>query len=260
MNKNRVIAVVNGKEITEASIVEFMRSLGPEKSKQFNSEDGMKKVIIEVINQELLYADAIDKGYDEEEAFLKKLDITEEEMLKQYAIYKIISAVDISDDELKDYYKENKNNFFREEMFRASHILIDTEDKANEILEELNNGLSFEEAAEKYSLCPSKQNGGDLGFFPKGKMVKEFEDVIFSLEIDKISTPVKTQFGYHIIKATDRKEAGILLFDEIKDNLKQELLRSKQTYFYNQKINELKAKYKVEIKLGDSSENKDTSN
>lgn len=90
-------------------------------------------------------------------------------------------------------------------MVRASHILVDSLEKANWIIAELKKGGDFTALARKYSSCPSGKQGGDLGFFSKGQMVKEFEDVAFSLESGKVSGPVKTQFGYHIIKVTERK-------------------------------------------------------
>ncbi len=87
---------------------------------------------------------------------------------------------------------------------RASHILVKTEDEANNLLSKISSGEeNFEDAAAKYSLCPSGAVGGDLGFFGKGMMVKPFEDAAFSLEKDKVSSPVQTQFGWHLIKVTD---------------------------------------------------------
>ncbi len=88
---------------------------------------------------------------------------------------------------------------------RASHILVPTLDKAEFLLKEIEKGKSFEELAKKYSSCPSGQDGGDLGFFGKGQMVKEFEDAAFSLKVGEVSKPVKTQFGYHLIKLTGKQ-------------------------------------------------------
>ena len=88
----------------------------------------------------------------------------------------------------------------------AKHILVSTESEAKEILQKINDGsISFEEAAKKWSNCPSKNNGGDLGYFGRGMMVKEFEDVAFSTEKGSISAPVKTQFGWHLIKVIDKR-------------------------------------------------------
>jgi len=88
---------------------------------------------------------------------------------------------------------------------RASHILVSNEREANRIFDEIKKGKEFSEMAKRYSSCPSGKGGGDLGFFEKGQMVKEFEDVAFALKDGELSRPVKTQFGYHIIKATGRK-------------------------------------------------------
>lgn len=87
---------------------------------------------------------------------------------------------------------------------RASHILVKTEEEAKSLYDEIKNGASFAEIAEQKSLCPSGQNGGDLGFFGKGMMVKPFEDAAFSLEVGEISQPVKTQFGWHLIQLTGK--------------------------------------------------------
>lgn len=88
----------------------------------------------------------------------------------------------------------------------AEHILVNSEAEANEILQEIKDEkISFEDAAKRSSKCPSGKNGGNLGYFAHGMMVKEFEDVAFSTEIGRISAPLKTQFGWHLIKVIDRK-------------------------------------------------------
>ena len=88
---------------------------------------------------------------------------------------------------------------------RASHILVNTEQEAQNILAQLNAGSKFEDLARQFSSCPSGQKGGDLGFFTKGKMVPEFETAAFSLKKGQVSGPVRTAFGFHIIKVTDTK-------------------------------------------------------
>ncbi len=88
---------------------------------------------------------------------------------------------------------------------RASHILVRTEGHAQSLKKDLDNGADFANLAKKHSLCPSKENGGDLGFFGKGAMVREFEQAAFSLDVGQVSRPVKTQFGYHLIVVTAKK-------------------------------------------------------
>ena len=89
---------------------------------------------------------------------------------------------------------------------KASHLLVKTEEEALKIKEEINNGKEFAKAAKEVSLCPSGENGGDLGYFTRGQMVKEFEDAAFSMEVGQVSNPIKTQFGYHLIYLTDKKD------------------------------------------------------
>ncbi len=92
------------------------------------------------------------------------------------------------------------------EFVKASHLLVKTEEEALKIKEEIDKGKDFAQAAMEVSLCPSGQNGGDLGYFSKGEMVKEFEDAAFSMNVGEISNPIKTQFGYHLIYLTDKKD------------------------------------------------------
>lgn len=89
---------------------------------------------------------------------------------------------------------------------RASHLLVETEEEAKKLKQEIEQGKSFADAAREVSLCPSGQEGGDLGYFGKGMMVKEFEDAAFSMNVGEISDPIKTQFGWHLIQLTDRQD------------------------------------------------------
>ena len=89
---------------------------------------------------------------------------------------------------------------------RASHILVQTEEEAKDLLQKIEEGADFGELAQEHSLCPSKRDGGDLRFFGKGMMVKPFEDAAFSLEVGQVSEPVQTQFGWHLIKLTDKQD------------------------------------------------------
>ncbi|TCW53335.1 foldase protein PrsA [Bacillus thuringiensis] len=124
----------------------------------------------------------------------------------------------ITDKELKDNYKPE---------IKASHILVKDEATAKKVKEELGQGKSFEELAKQYSEdTGSKEKGGDLGFFSAGKMVKEFEDAAYKLKKDEVSEPVKSQFGYHIIKVTDIKEPE-KSFEQSKADIKKELVAKK---------------------------------
>ena len=137
---------------------------------------------------------------------------------------------DIPLEKLQEIYKENINSFKTQEMVKASHILIKGTDKesllrAHKLYEKIKTKDDFDKIAAECSDCPSNCQHGDLGYFAKGKMVKDFEDVAFNLKQNEFSEPVKTKFGFHIIMNTGRKESVIADFHEVKDALKDRLKR-----------------------------------
>jgi peptidyl-prolyl cis-trans isomerase C len=247
-NGNTVVAKVGEKEITNNDLEAVLRTINPQAVQQFRSEQGRKNLIHELVNQELLYLEALDKGLDKENEFLLELERAKESMLKQYAINKLLLSETVSEEEINNYYNDNKELFNSNNSINASHILVNSIEKANEVSKEINSGLSFGEAAKKYSSCPSKDKGGELGFFTKGSMVPEFEKVAFELELNVVSEPVKTQFGYHLIKVVDKKETQPKSFDEVKSKIREQILTKKQQNVFMSKVNELKNTYEVEIK------------
>lgn len=249
MTENKVLASVEGKEITQDIVMKFLNDLGPQMAMQFQSPEGMKRVVDELVNQEILYLDAVDNKVDEDPDFLKELDKLKEGLLKQYAVNKLIKNASVSEEELQTHYDENKEMFIKPETLQGSHILVETEELANDVIKEIKDGLSFEDAASKYSSCQSKIDGGRLGEFGRGQMVPEFEEAAFELEVDVISEPVKTQFGYHIILITGKNEEGISSFDEVKEQLSRHLLGVKQQDLYIKETNKLKEKYNVVINM-----------
>lgn len=247
MSENKLVATVNGKEISREDVLKFLNDIGPQMAMQFQSPEGITRVINELVNQELLFLDAVETNLEDDKEFKDVLEAHKVNLLKDYAVNKIISKVEATEEEASKYYAENKDSFNKPESVTASHILVDNEDKANEIIEELNNGLSFEEAAKNYSSCPSKDAGGNLGEFSKGQMVPEFEEAAFSMEEGRISQPVKSQFGYHIIKVTNKSTEGTSTFEDVKDQIIKQVSLMKQQSLYMEKINDLKVKFPVEI-------------
>lgn len=190
-----------------------------------------KKVNDELKNLKLNFKDEIDyKNYltnmkvDENSiiANIKKNIVLQEFVKKQS------DNIKTTDKETKKYYDDNKDKFKQQEQVKGSHIIIlinekvdekAAEKKINEIYEEVKKGLDFTEAAKKYSEDGSAKSGGDLGYFSKGKMVKEFEDVAFGMKIGEVSKPFKSRFGYHILKLTDKKPKKQLTFEEVKESI-----------------------------------------
>ena len=129
-------------------------------------------------------------------------------------------------------------------LFAQKHILTDSKEKCDAILAAIQSGeTSFEDAAKEKSTCPSGTKGGDLGEFGKGQMVKEFEDAAFTAEIGAIVGPVQTQFGYHLIKVEEKKDAAVADFEEVKNSIRNQLLQQRQNKVYSDKVKELREKY-----------------
>ncbi|MBP2034203.1 peptidyl-prolyl cis-trans isomerase C [Clostridium algifaecis] len=246
--KDNVLAIVNGNEIKESDIQQAINRFPQDKRNQLNTEHGKKHLLDEMVFFELAYSYAKDMNLEKDEEYLKILESAKKEILTQTAISKVMKQVSVADEEVQDYYKANKDMYKKPEKVSAKHILVDSEEKANKISKEISDGMSFEDAAKKYSSCPSKAQGGDLGEFSRGQMVPEFEEVAFKLNVGIISKPVKTQFGYHLIKVEEKVEPSIASYDEVKDSIKMGLLQERQAYEYSKFDKELRSKYKVEMK------------
>jgi len=245
------MATVEGKTIYSSDLDALIKQLPQEQANQFLSREGRRQLLEELIAQELFYLEAKEAKVDESEEFKKMVKDAEEKLLKTHMIAKFMMDVTIPDEDVEKFYTENPEQFIAPDSVRASHILLPSEQQAIDIIAEIKAGKSFEDAAKEYSVCPSKDNGGDLSYFSKGQMVPEFEEAAFALEIGELTeVPVKTQFGYHVIKLTDRKETQTIPYDAIKDNARSFLLREKQNKAFIGKVEDLKKKYTVDVQFG----------
>ena len=165
------------------------------------------------------------------------------------SVQKILSDVTVTEEEIKKFYEDNKEQFTDKETVSAKHILVESEDVAKKIKEEIGNGsISFEDAAAKYSSCPSKEEGGNLGEFGRGMMVPEIENMAFSSEVGKVTDPVQTQFGYHLILVEKKNEPTEKSFEEVKDMVANQLMQQAQQKKYVDMVLELESKYGVDRK------------
>ncbi len=246
--ENKVLAKVNGKEITQFDLEQFLKSLGPERSAQLNNEEGKKKLLEEMINQNLYLADAIDSKIEETAEFQNEMARMKEVMLTQVNINTTMKGIGIIETEIEEYFNENKSKYDLPDSTNTSHILVDDEELINEIHGKLlKNDIKFEDAAKEHSKCPSSQKGGELGMYPRGQMVPKYESVAFTLKVGEISKPVKTQFGYHIIKLNAKEKAMEAKFEDVKTQVTNEFRSKKQNEAYFGKLQELKTKYNVEM-------------
>lgn len=183
--------------VTEKEIDERIK----EYTEQFGGEEGLHQALAQ-------------NGMTDEQAFKKNI---ERELLAEKAA---TDGVKVSEEEVKKEFEEK----YKDEI-KASHILVKDEKTAKEVKERLDKGEDFAKLASHYSIDPSsKDNGGDVGYFTKGRMVSEFDQVVFSLDVNQVSEPVKTEYGYHIIKVTDKKTNK---FEDKKKAIERELTLKK---------------------------------
>ncbi|MBI3037451.1 peptidyl-prolyl cis-trans isomerase [bacterium] len=160
--------------------------------------------------------------------------------IKSFLNDHIGKSVTVSEDEIKGYYSKNLGEFTQPEQFHAHHILVEQEDKAKTLLDRINKGEKFDDIAKTESKCPSNKEGGDLGFFGKGQMVPEFEEVVSKSAVGSVVGPIKTKFGFHIIRVDEKKAPGTQALEEVKDRIKSQLLPEKQRAAFEHLLEELR--------------------
>lgn len=244
MEKN-VMAVVNGVEILESDVDRFIDLMG-NRALPYKNPEGKKQLCEELIKQELIIQDCYNTKLDESEAFVKEITEIKRSILAKHFLNELFSDIKVSDEEIKEYYEENKNLFMSKYIFKAKHILVESEEKAKELKKRAENGESFEELAMECSMCPSKEVGGDLGEFTQGQMVLEFENACIGSEVGKVSEPVKTQFGYHLIKLESKVAPEQLSLEEVKDEIEKSIIKAKEQIAYVSKMDSLMKASKVE--------------
>lgn len=243
---SKIVAKVNGNPITAADIDAEIAAMG-QRGQEFNSPQGKEALLEQLINKKLFLADAAKNLYEYDPVFKAELQKIKEDLLANFAITKAVENVKVTDEEAKKFYDDNKDSLLSGETVTASHILVDSEDKAKAILADIESGkIEFADAAKEHSSCPSSQNGGSLGEFGRGQMVPEFDIAVFSMGVGEIKGPVKTQFGYHLIKLDSKNEAKEIAFEEVAPQIKAKLLSDKQRTAYTSKINQLKILYPVD--------------
>lgn len=245
--ENKILASVNGIQISEQDLEIAMTRFPQENQQYFRTEQGKKQLLDQMVSFELVYNYAKEANLEDSDEFKYQLELMKKDLLIQAGVKRILDTVSVNDNDVKDFYDNNREMFKTEETVSAKHILVDSEEKAKEVIEKINSGTSFEDAAKEFSNCPSSEQGGNLGEFGRGRMVPEFEKAAFELSVGEVSEPVQTQFGYHIIKVENKLQADDRPYDEVKAMIAANLLHEKQNRAYTNFVNDLKEDYKVEL-------------
>jgi peptidyl-prolyl cis-trans isomerase C len=207
-----------------------------------------RNVLDQIISEKLLIQEAKNRGLEQDKDVLEQIKKTTEQILVQSLIEKeIIGKVKVDDQEALTYYEENKDNFITKEQVYLYNILVETEEVAKDILEKLKAGGDFIEIAKEKSTGPSAAQGGDLGYVSKGDLIPEIENVVFALEIGNISDIIKSEYGFHILKVTDKKPEVLKTFEEVKEEIAPTLLSTKQKEAFDNLLEELKSQVTIEI-------------
>jgi peptidyl-prolyl cis-trans isomerase C len=223
---NPVLAKVNGSEIRQSDLALAEEELGPSLA-QMDPATKKENVLAFLIDMKIVAKAAEDKKVENNEDFKKRLAFTRNRLLMDSLLATEGKAA-TTDEAMKKVYEDASKQITGEQEVHARHILVETEDEAKAIEEELKKGADFAELAKKKSKDPGASDGGDLGFFTKDQMVPEFSAVAFALEPGKISDPVKSQFGWHIIKVEEKRNRQAPAFDQVKGQIETYVTRKAQ--------------------------------
>ncbi len=238
---NVELAKIGTKAITDADLKALVGQVSPGQQAQINGDPDIKSRMVDnLVVEELFVQEAEKTGVSKDKEFVAGLERARRQLLAQKYLQKSVQPK-ITDANVKKYFESNKTKYSQNEV-HAQHVLLKEEAEAKEVLEKAKKGDDFEVLAKKYSKDPSAaQNGGDLGFFTRARMVPQFADKAFAMKKGEISEPVKSPFGYHIIKVIDTREGKPVKFEDIKEQVKGD--------FQNDSISELIASLKKANKV-----------
>ncbi len=242
IDPNAVVATVGGQEITEADLSFAAEDMAQDLS-QMPPEERRAFLVRILIDMKVMSQAARDAGMDQTELFAQRQNYLEERALRRaYFADTIASAV--TPEAVPAQYDAFVAQFQPEDEIHASHILVETEEKANELKTELDGGADFATLARENSIDPGAANGGDLGFFGRGMMVQPFEEAAYALaNPGDISAPVQSQFGWHIIKLEEKRQSAPPTLEQVAPQIQQQLLQQA----FVTKVDELMSDVTVDI-------------
>ncbi|MBN8961395.1 MAG: peptidylprolyl isomerase [Rhizobiales bacterium] len=226
---NPVLAKVNGVEIHQSDVALAEEELAPSLA-QMDPATKKENVLAFLIDMKIVAKAAEEKKIAEQADFKKKLDFARNRLLMDNLLAAEGKAA-LTDEAMKKVYDDAAKQISGEQEVHARHILVQTEDEAKAIKAELDKGADFAKLAKEKSKDPGASDGGDLGFFTKEQMVPEFSKVAFELAPGKISDPVKTQFGWHIIKVEEKRNRQPPTFEQVKPQIEQYVTRKAQSEY-----------------------------
>jgi len=239
-----VVAEIGSEKLTLSQLHSEIKRLPPNLKQMASNKRMQKEFLEQLATSHLIYQEGIKQGIDKEPLVKSQIeDASRKIVLATLLQREIESRIKTpTEKDIEQYYQTHTDEFKQEKQVRARHILVENEATAKKISAKLKSGADFATLAKESSSCPSSAKGGDLGFFTRERMVKEFADVAFKLKKGEVSGPVKTKFGYHIIEVTDIKEAGSTPLAEVKTAIENKLIQSQKSQVFQDYIAGLKKK------------------
>lgn len=251
LNAQTVYATVNGDEVTKQDIASVVRN----NKVDFESlpKETKTRIINQAVEKKLLTQKAVKSGVENDPTYKASLEKVKQDLALEIWMQKEFVKVKASEKEQKNFYNKNKEKFKTPAQLEARHILVKTEKEAKNIISKLNKAQnkkgSFEELAKKFSIGPTKTKGGYLGKFQAKQMVPEFSQAALTLNAGEYTkTPVKTQFGYHVIYLEGKEGAKTLAYDKVKGKISQLIVQDKYGKIIKDEVEKLKKDAKIIIK------------
>jgi peptidyl-prolyl cis-trans isomerase C len=243
---NVVIASISEDKITVGDFNERISNL-PERYRDIVKRR-KEEYLQELINDTLLYQEALRQGIQREREVRKVL----EEARKKILVARLISdeiddAIEVTDDEISAFYNDNPARYMTPEILRVSHILVPTREEAEDVVLEIARGEKFEDLARARSVDPTAQRGGDIGYFPKGQLMPEFDNACALLDIGQTSGPVKTSLGYHVIMLTDRRPPQQRPIEQVSDDITARVWERKRQEAFNKYLDDLRERTRIKV-------------
>lgn len=243
------IAVVNGQSITLEELQREMGGMPPQLRALMQTREGQQNLLDNLIVRELVYQRGKADGVDQSPEVRERLEAIRRNLTIEATVRKVTeNETKVSGEEIDKYYAEHRDEFKGGDQIRASHILVGTEAEAMRLHAQLRQGGNFEQLARAHSIDGSASRGGDLGYFERGRMVPEFERAAFSLKAKgDLSPVVRSQFGFHIIKLTDRRAGPAKNLEQAREEIRGRLQEDRRRASVEQYVKDLKAKAKITI-------------
>jgi peptidyl-prolyl cis-trans isomerase C len=218
-----VLAVVNGSKITRMDFDQLIQQYRPEAGSWAEHNKG--QVMRDLVTLEVLAQEGTKLRLDQDPRIQAQIRLRTKDIVARSVVEKYVhERSGVTDDTIRQHYEASKDEYTVEEQVTASHILVRTEQESQEVVADLKQGKDFAEVAKARSIDGSAAKGGALGTFSRGRTVAEFEEAAFALQVGEISPPVRTQFGYHVIKVTERTPAHVKPLDEVRDEVRNALI------------------------------------